>query len=181
MQVGGRRGICAKSACAPAALVGLLLAAGLLGGCAGGGLSKPSLAVPAAYQGRLGADTALSQQTLDAWWRLYDDPQLTVLVEEGLRNNYDVRTSLERIREQRAARAQTLSAYLPQGDLLGQALEQNISESFGGVGVTTNLGTTTSTSASGSAGSTGVGVTTGAPATPAWKTSGRRMVAIAVK
>ncbi len=140
----------------------MLLATSLLAGCAGGGLSKPSTAVPVAYQGRTGVDAALPQQALDAWWRLYDDPQLTAVVEEGLRNNYDVRTSLERIREQRAARAQTLSAYLPQGDLLGQALEQNISQSFGGVGVTTNLGTTTTTTTTGSNGSSG---TTGASVT----------------
>ena len=168
MQGGNRPGGRAR-ACrvrAVATLAGLLLASVILTACGGGGLSKPFTAVPTAYQGRLGSDAALPQQTLDAWWRLYDDPQLTALIEEGLRNNYDVRTSLQRIREQRAARAQTLSAYLPQGDLLGQALEQNISESFGGVGVTTNLGatTTTTTGSTGSSGTTGASVTSGATA-----------------
>ena len=87
----------------------VLLAAGL-GGCGGGGLSRPSIATPTAYQGGGKSNPTLSAQALDAWWKLYDDPQLSALEEEGLAANFDVRTSLQRISESRANRAQTLSA-----------------------------------------------------------------------
>ncbi len=148
----------------------VLLSSGL-SGCAGGGLSRPSTPTPLAYQGGGKSNPTLSPQVLDAWWRLYDDAQLTALIEEGLSNNFDVRTGLQRIAESRAARAQTLSAYLPQGDLVGQAQNQHTSESFGGLGVdaalgsgtttTSTTGSTTSTTATGAATGTGSSSVTG--------------------
>ena len=137
----------------------VLLAAGLAG-CAGGGISRPSTLMPTAYEAPGKSDPALSPQTLDAWWRLYNDPQLTALVEGALQASPDARTGLQRIAESRAARSQVLAAYLPQGDLLGSAQDQHTSESFGGLGVTTGLGATgttgTTTGALGGTGTTGV-------------------------
>ena len=154
-----------------AALLAALTAASLAG-CGGGGLSHPDLALPTAFQGGGKSDPAVSPQALDAWWRLYDDAQLTALEEEALRNNPDARTGLQRIAEQRATRAQTLSAYLPQGDLLGQAQDQHTSESFGGLGVSTSLGSSgTGTATTGTTSTTGTGVSTGASATPTGTTN----------
>ena len=135
----------------------LLLAAAGLTGCAGGGISRPSTGMPVAYEAPGKSDATLSPQALDAWWRLYDDPQLTGLIEGALQASPDARTGLQRIAESRAARSQALAAYLPQGDLVGSAQDQHTSESFGGLGVTTGLGTTgTTTGALGGAGTTGV-------------------------
>ena len=144
---GGR--VCARLG-AVAALTAALGPA--LAGCAGGGLSHPAVVVPAAFEGGGTSNAALPVQALDAWWRLYDDPQLSALIEEALKNSPDARTGLERIAQSRAARSQTLSAYLPQGDLLGEAQDQHTSESFGGLGVGATLGSTGTTT----------GVTTGA-------------------
>ncbi len=150
-------------AAASATLTALALAAPLLAGCAGGGISRPSTIMPAAYEAPGKSDPALSPQALDAWWRLYDDPQLTALVEGALQASPDARTGLQRIAESRAARSQALAAYLPQGDLLGSAQNQHTSESFGGLGVSTGLGSTTT--GTGSVGTTGAAGSTGTTTT----------------
>ena len=144
------------------------MAAGL-GGCAGGGISRPDTLMPAAYEVGGKSDPSLSPATLDTWWRLYDDPQLTALIEEALENSPDARTGLQRIAESRASRSQTLAAYLPQGDLSGQAEDQHTTESFGGLGVTTGLSTggTGTTGTTGTGGATGTTGSSGAYLTPA--------------
>jgi outer membrane protein TolC len=139
------------------------LLASTLGACAGGGLSTPATPIPTAFEGGWKSNAALSPASLDSWWRLYDDPQLTALVEEALVNSPDARTGLQRIRESRATRSQTLAAYLPQGDLLAQAQDQKTTESFGGLGVGTSLGsggTSTATTGTG----TGTDATSTSPA-----------------
>ena len=143
------------------------LMAAALSGCAGGGISRPSTVMPAAFEAPGKADPALSPQALDAWWRLYGDPQLTALVEGALQASPDARTGLQRIAESRAARSQALAAYLPQGDLIGSAQDQHTSESFGGLGVSTGLAGagTTGAAGTGAVGTGAVGATgTGAGA-----------------
>ena len=129
------------------------LAALALAGCADARLRTADLHVPRAYEARSAADAVLPAATLDRWWTLFDDPQLTALVEEALAVSPTARTALSRIDEARAVRAQTLSAYLPQGDIQGSAQQQHTDQSFGGVGI-----------AAGSAGTgTTVDPTTGQP------------------
>ena len=160
VSTGGR--VCTRMG-AIAALTAVSAAA--LAGCAGGGLSHPAVVTPAAFEAGAAANPALPVQALDAWWRLYDDPQLSALIEEALKNSPDARTGLQRIAQSNAARAQALSAYLPQGDLLGEAQDQHTSESFGGLGVGTSLGSTGTTTGvtTGTTGATTAGSTT-APA-----------------
>ena len=124
-----------------AALAGLALA-----GCAGGGrLPAPDVRLPLAYEAASATSAALPAQALDRWWTLYQDPQLTTLVEEALVASPTARTALSRIDQARAVRAQTLSAYLPQGNLTGSAQTQHTNQSFGDVGVVTGGGTTGAT------------------------------------
>jgi outer membrane protein TolC len=156
--------LCARGA------AGLLLVGASLSGCAGGGLSRPSVSVPQSFQtSGVTANPALAPSALDAWWRLYDDAQLTALIEEALQNSPDARTGLQRIAESRASRSQTLAAYLPQGDLAGEAQNQHTSESVGGFGVTTGVGTGVSTGADGTGAigtGTGASSASGAELTP---------------
>jgi NodT family efflux transporter outer membrane factor (OMF) lipoprotein len=133
-------------------------------GCSTARLSAPSVPLPAAYEAGLAGDAALPAQALDRWWLLYNDPQLTGLIEQALVASPDARTAIQRIGEARATRAQTLAGYLPQGDLGGSAQTQHTSESFGGLGVAT--GTTTGTTGVG-AGSSGTSSLGGAFLTPA--------------
>jgi NodT family efflux transporter outer membrane factor (OMF) lipoprotein len=104
------------------------------GGCSTARLSTPNLSLPAAYESGAAATTAQTPQALDQWWRLFDDPQLTHLIEQALVASPDARSALQRISEARAVRAQTLSAYYPQGALQGSAQTQNTTESIAGLG-----------------------------------------------
>jgi len=115
------------------------------GGCSTARLSTPSLALPATYESAAAATATQTPEALDRWWRLFDDTQLTQLIEQALVASPDAKSALERISEARAVRAQTLAAYYPQGALQGSAQTQNTSESIAGLGVS-------STSAVGGAG-----------------------------
>ena len=115
----------------------------VLAGCASDRLSSPATPLPAAYEGAAAATAALPAQALDRWWTLFDDAQLTALVEGALVEAPNARTAFQRIEESRAARAQTLSRYGPQGDLQGREQYQRTDQTFGGVGsATTTTGTT---------------------------------------
>jgi NodT family efflux transporter outer membrane factor (OMF) lipoprotein len=107
------------------------------GGCSTARLSTPSVALPAAYEAAAAASSTQQPETLDRWWRLFDDPQLTRLIEQALVASPDAKTALERISEARAVRAQTLAAYYPQGALQGSAQTQTTTESLSGLGVST--------------------------------------------
>jgi NodT family efflux transporter outer membrane factor (OMF) lipoprotein len=110
---------------------------GFMGGCSTARLSTPSVALPAAYESAAAASASLTPEALDQWWRLFDDPQLTRLIEQALVASPDAKSALERISEARAVRAQTLSAYYPQGALQGSAQSQTTTESIAGLGVST--------------------------------------------
>jgi NodT family efflux transporter outer membrane factor (OMF) lipoprotein len=109
----------------------------VVGGCSTARLSSPSLALPTAYEAAAASTAAQAPQALDQWWRLFDDPQLTQLIEQALVASPDARSALQRLSEARAVRAQTLAAYYPQGALQGSAQDQNTTESIAGLGVST--------------------------------------------
>ncbi len=72
----------------------------------------PSIAVPQRF--------AYDRQTvpeaaLDRWWLLFDDRQLTALVEEGLANAPNARSAIAILDEARAVRSAALSRFAPQG------------------------------------------------------------------
>ena len=139
-------------------LVGLGLAAALAG-CSHASLTSPSIPLPTSFEGAAAADPARNADAIDRWWTLFDDAQLTQLVDEALVASPTARQALERIAEARAVRAQTLSGYDPTGALTGAASRQETDQNvtaFGGVPVSAlTSGTTTGTG----------GTTTGAGAT----------------
>lgn len=57
--------------------------------------------------------TAAAPADLDRWWSLFDDAQLTALIDEALVANYDLRTALARIDEARASLQLARSALYP--------------------------------------------------------------------
>jgi NodT family efflux transporter outer membrane factor (OMF) lipoprotein len=142
-----------RKAITAVAIAPLVLAAS----CSTARLSTPNIALPPAYESGAAATTAQSPQALDQWWRLFDDPQLTHLIEQALVASPDAKSALQRISEARAVRAQTLAAYYPQGALQGSAQNQNTSESLAGLGVST----------AGATGATGAGGLSSAFITPA--------------
>ena len=48
-----------------------------------------------------------------SWWRSFDDPLLTSLVERGIVSNLDLKAALARVIESRAAKGLPVSAMLP--------------------------------------------------------------------
>ena len=133
-----------------------------LAGCASARLSPASTTLPPAYEAGSAANAELPAATLERWWTLFDDPQLTGLVDQALIQAPDARTAFQRIEESRATRDQTLSRYGPQGNLGLGGQVQRTEQSFGGVGV----------AAGGTGAGTGTGVGTGVGAGTGGTTGG---------
>ena len=68
-------------------------------------------------------DPATAQGSTDIaqWWKQLDDPVLSGYIEEGLRQNVDVRIALARIKEARAFHGMAESAYYPTVEVAGGA------------------------------------------------------------
>ncbi len=104
------------------------LTCALLAGCAlDTRIPRPDVHVPAAYEAgaTVGAQT-LPPEALDRWWTLFDDAQLTQLIEQALASSPDAKSALGRLREANATLRQTLFGLLPQGDLTGKATSEHI-------------------------------------------------------
>ena len=93
----------------------------VLAGCAlGPDYRRPATALPAGFSPVAPADdTAAAAVIPTDWWKLYNDPQLTELVEAALANNPNIRLALARVDEARAALRETNAAFFPEVDLSG--------------------------------------------------------------
>src|SRR2546426_3151039 len=82
-------------------IVSGVVAAALLGGCAiGPNYKRPVVAEPQPFRGQATAEAA---SLADApWWEVFHDPILKDLIQEAVRNNYDVRIAAARVQEARA-------------------------------------------------------------------------------
>jgi outer membrane protein, multidrug efflux system len=82
-------------------VISSLVAAALLGGCAiGPDYRRPAVVQPATFRGQATAEPA---SLADApWWEVFQDPILRGLIQEALRNNYDVGIAAARVQEARA-------------------------------------------------------------------------------
>ncbi|ALV07347.1 NodT family efflux transporter outer membrane factor (OMF) lipoprotein [Roseateles depolymerans] len=69
----------------------------------------PSVQLPAAWQVEGGRLAVASQ-----WWRGFHDPTLDALVDEALKNNFDLRLATARLQEARAMTAAQRGSELPQ-------------------------------------------------------------------
>ncbi|WP_256677833.1 efflux transporter outer membrane subunit [Pseudomonas sp. SJZ079] len=91
----------------------------LLGACATGAPPRSAyVALPPAYDSAL---TAAPATSLNQWWTLYDDAQLTALTSRALAQGFSVREALARLQEARALRSVSLAKFDLQGDLQGNA------------------------------------------------------------
>src|SRR5947209_11398577 len=82
-------------------IVSSIVAAALLGGCAiGPDYMRPRVAEPPTFRGQVTTEAA---SLADApWWEVFQDPILKTLIQDALRNNYDVRIAAARVQEARA-------------------------------------------------------------------------------
>jgi multidrug efflux system outer membrane protein len=104
----------------PVRTLAALAVAALLAACATPETNKPALDLPAA--------TAQAPAGLDRWWTLFNDAQLTALIEEALANNLDLRTAVARIDEARANLQLARSALFPSLDVTASSNRAKRSE-----------------------------------------------------
>lgn len=117
---------------------GLLTAVLLLSGCAAVGPDyiAPDPAAPVSWQGAAAAQVTISPTTptdLATWWKQFNDPTLTTLIEQALRDSLDLRTAQAKLRQARAQRALAGAERFPtiSGSAAGQRVKAS-GESGGG-------------------------------------------------
>src|SRR4051794_23425455 len=96
--------------------VAVATVAALLQGCASGSVRKADLRTPAAYEAPQPVETAPAV-ALDHWWTLYEDAQLSGLVEEALKNSPDAKDADAKLEQAIEVRRSALDSYNPQGQL----------------------------------------------------------------
>lgn len=106
-------------------LVGLAalacVAAALTGCVAGPKYQRPAIESPEAHRGAVSAPEAASLADRP-WWEIFPDEALKTLLDEALRNNYDVRIAAARVEEFRARAGIARSELYPQLQYSGGVL-----------------------------------------------------------
>jgi NodT family efflux transporter outer membrane factor (OMF) lipoprotein len=102
----------------------LLAFAAPLCACATAPHRAADVRLPVAYEAPVGA-APLTPESLDRWWLLFDDPQLTALEDEAARNAPDARTAAARVLEAKATRDSQTAQTLPTGNLAGNISHQH--------------------------------------------------------
>lgn len=106
----------------------VVLAAALAACAAGPDYHTPPAEMPAAYthaaalQAREATEPA---PPLDSWWRGFDDPALTRIVQRALDQNLDLAASIARVEQARAAASHAGAELLPQASLSASAARQH--------------------------------------------------------
>ena len=91
-----------------------------LSGCAlGPAIVTPNDRLPAAFEAASGEAQGID---LGRWWRAYDDPELSGLVETALAQAPDARIAEARLREALAVRQGALAGFGPQGGITASAV-----------------------------------------------------------
>jgi outer membrane protein, multidrug efflux system len=114
----------------------------LLTGCAvGPDFHRPETPVPPRWSGLSAAGVQQASITtpqpaeLVEWWKAFDDPMLTSLVERGIVSNLDLRQAEARVRQARATRGIAASGLWPEIDASASySRSLNSSASFGSSG-----------------------------------------------
>lgn len=100
-----------------------LAVAPLLAACTGmAKVRTPEVTPPAAYEAHRPEAKAVSTTDLDAWWTLYDDAQLSDLIDRAFAHSPDARDALAKLRQAAAIREQSRAQiFLPSGNPSGSA------------------------------------------------------------
>jgi NodT family efflux transporter outer membrane factor (OMF) lipoprotein len=99
----------------------------VLGACATGEVRKADTRLPAAYEAPQPPQTA-PVAALDQWWTLYNDAQLTGLVEQALANSPDAKDAAAKLEQALAVRRAALYSYNPQGNLSASVSKPNYTD-----------------------------------------------------
>ena len=105
-----------------------LIATALAGCTVGPDYRPPAAAVPQDYLEQDNSAAGPTAAELARWWRSFNDPELSSLIERAVALNLDVQTAAARIREARSREIVAGAAALPQVDAQASATRQRISE-----------------------------------------------------
>jgi multidrug efflux system outer membrane protein len=117
----------------------VLLAAGWTGCVSGPGYQRPQVAIPETTRGQVPSTRPADAASFadQAWWAVFHDDALKALIEEALKNGYDVRSAAARVAEAEAnagiARSERFPALTPQAQV-GRGQTSLFSSSAGAVG-----------------------------------------------
>jgi outer membrane protein, multidrug efflux system len=93
----------------------MVVATAVLAGCAiGPDYTRPAVSEPPTFRGQATAEAVSLADT--PWWDVFQDRVLKGLIEEALRNNYDVGIATARVQEARANLGVARSDYFPSLD-----------------------------------------------------------------
>lgn len=119
-----------------------------VGGCATHRVEPSAVALPAQFEvsartsdSTSGQPAVIGEVDLEHWWRTFDDPAMTALVEEALTRSPDARTARAVLDQARATRASGLLGLLPQGSLTSTGVSSG--NSLGNLGPTTRTNAAT--------------------------------------
>jgi multidrug efflux system outer membrane protein len=123
--------------------VAVLAASLALAGCMlGPNYHRADLNLPDRYDASgVAAVDAAGVAVRNDWWKLYNDPQLTALVEASLANNPSVRLAIARVDEARGALKQANSAFFPEIDYSGFGARARNGAAGGAIGGSSVTGT----------------------------------------
>ncbi|MES2392214.1 MAG: efflux transporter outer membrane subunit [Acidobacteriota bacterium] len=137
--------------------IGAISLVAVLAGCnVGPKYTRPNVPAPPAYRGADDAAVASAAQGSlgdEKWADVFRDPQMQALIQEALKNNYDLRIAAERIAEQQAQVRITRAGQLP---TLGATVE-GVGPGLP-IGQSSGSGNNNSSSGSSSSNTQGVGV-----------------------
>ena len=86
---------------------------------------RPTSTLPAQFAQ---ADAQATAANMNQWWVLYQDPQLTALIEKAQKNNTDIQFAVARIEEADAMMREVGAALLPSVDLSGSGVRNQVTE-----------------------------------------------------
>src|SRR5262245_15646157 len=75
---------------------------------------RPAVPAPEQFRGAPAGQAASGALTDRPWWEIFDDGELGSLIDEALRNNYDIRAAAWRVEEFRARAGIAPSELYPQ-------------------------------------------------------------------
>ena len=110
----------------PKSTLAAIVVASLSAGCAvGPDYVRPTLALPAQFQGQAPRDQAHDHARADlaTWWSAFGDPQLTRWVALALDQNLDLAQAAARVSQARAGLGAADAALRPSGAVSGQAAQ----------------------------------------------------------
>ncbi len=101
----------------PNRLLLLTLLAVVAGGCAvGPNYQRPAVSAPTQWSEPLAGGETNSPVSLTAWWRNFNDPELSSLIDRAVQSNLDLQIAQARVREARARYGIAVANFLPTVD-----------------------------------------------------------------